>query len=456
MTSSRFTWYKTLQTAVLATLIAAALAPNAAYAEESAPAVAEKFGLEAKEYREYLQDRYDIGVSPSPTKGEFINHIARILKLEPKHSNSVTDLKHDSPYYRASNALYESGVITDPNVQAEQPLTKLGAVFLSLKAANLKELAYTYPESKIRSALLKIHAERDDYELQAAQELAAAVDTGLLPAELQDSFRPAEEASGDFAAILLGKIISFHGDDKHYVARVQDDTVFSRVYQAFRAADLIQPEELKSIFDTALKDNLITGYNLKDSRYNPNFDPELSLTYGHDDITHALQLIGLLRSEGLNAKVQVEPKTSAYIYLKEWGDPVQTDNFHVVRIENGNYIAYAKEYDISFEFDTVDQKAQFNSIIHQYAKKNAEDQPGLIYSSWWQPLYYSLTEQTDYKVIANNKVANGSYYAQSFSLENKAAEIAAGLNKIAPKVKIESYKFWVDEPFYNYLLGGYK
>ncbi|MFC0211889.1 hypothetical protein ACFFK0_05395 [Paenibacillus chartarius] len=449
---------KIMLTAALAAqlFVIGALVPNTVFAEEAAPASSQRLQPEAKEYRQYLHDQYGITVSSTLTKGEFINDIARILALEPEALNHITDLTSDSPYYRAANALYESGVITEQAVRAEEPLTKLGAVFLSLKAANLKELAYTYPENKIRSALLKIQAVREDYGLQAAQELAAAVDNGLLPAELHSSFRPAERAAGDFAVILLGQIASFHGAYKHDLGYIKDDMIFNRVYQAYRTADLIQTPELGSTFDTALRNNLITGYNLKDSRFNANFDPRLSVTYGHDDITHALQLIGLLRSEGLNAKVQLEPKTSAYIYMKEWGEPVQTDTFKVVQIESGNYIAYAKEYDISFEFDTADAKDRFGAVISQYAKKNADDQTGLIHSSWWQPLYYSLTEQSDYKVIANNKAEDGPYYAQSFSLAGKSAEIAAGLKKIDAGLEVESYEFWVDEPFYNYLVGGFK
>lgn len=195
---------------------------------------------------------------------------------------------------------------------------------------------------------------------------------------------------------------------------------------------------------------------MKDSRFDANFDPKQSLTYGHSDIKHAIQLIGLLRSENIQAKVQLEPKTSAFIYLKEWGEPTQTEDYQVVQIENGNFIAYAKEYDIEFEFDSAEQKNKFQQIILQYAKKNSNDQTGLIYSSWWQPLYYSLSELKDYKVIANNKVSKGHYYAQSFSLSDKSEEVVAGLKKINPGLNVDSYKFWVDEPFYNYLLGDFK
>ncbi|MEC0146125.1 hypothetical protein [Paenibacillus alginolyticus] len=62
----------------------------------------------------------------------------------------------------------------------------------------------------------------------------------------------------------------------------------------------------------------------------------------------------------------------------------------------------------------------------------------------------------DYKVITNNKVSKGHYYAQSFSLSDKSSDVVTGLKKINASLNVDSYKFWVDEPFYNYLLGDFK
>lgn len=130
--------------------------------------------------------------------------------------------------------------------------------------------------------------------------------------------------------------------------------------------------------DQALRDDLVTGYNLKDSRFDSNFIDELTLTYGHDNIQHAVQLVGLLRSEGIDADVQFQPKTSAFIYLKEWGEPKETPDYKVTQIENGNYIASAKEYDIQFEFNNVADKVRFNDIVLKYAKKNSDSTSPLI------------------------------------------------------------------------------
>ncbi|MDQ0873616.1 hypothetical protein QFZ77_002275 [Paenibacillus sp. V4I3] len=438
---------KSLQIAVLTAVLFTSVSTLSTAAEASDSALA---------YKQFLKNQYTISLSDSLSKGDFIIAVDHILKAEAKDQTNVfTDLQKDSPYYKAALALHEKGILSEGKLLGDQPLTQLQATFIALKASGLKELAYTYPKDKIKAALAKVHIDYDQNNqltLQAAQELAAAIDTGLVSSDFEAD-APAGES---FANELLGKILTFQGQYKHYIGTTSDDDIFRKINDTWRTEDLISSTELRAVFDEALKKNLVTGYNLKDSRFDANFDPKLSLTYGHSDITHAIQLIGLLRSENIQAKVQLEPKTSAFIYLKEWGEPTQSDDYQVVQIENGNFIAYAKEYDIEFEFENAEQKNKFQQVIFQYAKKNSKDETGLIYSSWWQPLYYSLTDVKDYKVIANNKVSKGHYYAQSFSLSDKSDDVVTGLKKINASMNVDSYKFWVDEPFYNYLLGDFK
>ncbi|MCY9692805.1 S-layer homology domain-containing protein [Paenibacillus alginolyticus] len=303
---------KPLQVAVLTAVLFSSVSTLSSAAEASDSAVS---------YKQFLKDQYAISLSDSLSKGDFIIAVNRVLKAEAKDQiNAFTDLQKDSPYYKAALALHEKGILSEGKLQGDQPLTQLQATFIALKAAGLKELAYTYPKHKIKAALAKVHIDYDQNNqltLQAAQELAAAIDTGLV----SSGFEADAAAGQSFANELLGKILTFQGHYKHYIGTTSDADIFSKINDTWHTEDLISSTELRAVFDEALKKNLVTGYNLKDSRFDANFDPTLSLTYGHSDITHAIQLIGLLRSENIQAKVQLEPKTSAFIYLKEWGEP---------------------------------------------------------------------------------------------------------------------------------------
>ncbi|MET3290655.1 UNVERIFIED_CONTAM: hypothetical protein ABID98_003225 [Brevibacillus sp. OAP136] len=381
-------------------------------------------------YAAYLKENYDIQFSASITKASYIDALAKALKIEKTAISSDT--------------------------KANSALTAADAVSLAVRAAGLKELAYSYPQEKVAKALAKANVNGQALAPTAAQELAAAIDTNLVPASYYGLLADKKPATADLASTLIGKALSFTGAYKHYLGYVSDSDIYGKVYQAWTASSLIDAPELRKVVDEAVKQSLVTGYNLKDNRFNANFDPALSLTYGHSDITHAIQLIGLLKSEGLDAKVQFEPKTSAFLYLKEWGEPVQTPDYKVVQIENGNYIAYSKEYDLSFEFNNTADKEAFDAVINKFAKKNEENPKGLIYASWWQPLYFSKTELKGYQTITNNLITKGQYTAHPFSLNEKSADVVAGFKKLDPSIVITPYQFWVDQPFFNYLHGESK
>ncbi|MBB6733743.1 hypothetical protein, partial [Cohnella zeiphila] len=363
---------------VAASLFAAADKPaSAAAAGPEAAAVAS--GIGAAEYETFLQDKFGISLPDRFTKGDFLVALAKALQLKPEgDAAAFRDLAADSPYAQAAQALREQGVLSADTLSASAPLGSVNAVQIALKAAGLKELAYTYPAAKTDAALAKLNVRAAALGTQGSQELAAAVDSGLLAPSFYADVRPGAAASRDFAEWLIGQALSFTGQYKHYLGSVGDPDIYAKLTDAYRDSDIIQSPELQKIVDTALERNLVTGYNLKDERYEPNFVESLTLVYGHSDLKHALQLIGLLRGEGIDAKVQFEPKTSAFVYLKEWGDPGVSDLYEVKQIANGNYIEYAKEYDIAFEFGSVADKQRFDSIVQAYAKKNEDNQPGLI------------------------------------------------------------------------------
>lgn len=406
-------------------------------------------------YALFLKEKFQIEIGDSITKGDFIQAVAQALNIRPSENAPLpfTDLDAANPAYAASVALHEQGILTASEVHADRRLDVLQAAFIAVKAAGLKELAYTYPNDKVEAALSKLGLNPAAFDFSAAQEIAAAVDNGLIAPAYYGIFSGNPPATKAFTEELLGKVLALKGQYKHYLGEVNDPDIYGKLAQAYRTSDIIEAPALQQIVNNALENGLVTGYNLKDSRFDPNFIDSLSLTYGHSNIEHALQLVGLLRSEGLNAKVQLEPKTSAFIHLAEWGKPEESETNKLTQIANGNYIFSVKEYDLSLEFENAGDKERFQSVILQYAKKNSEDQTGLIVHSWWQPLYYSLTEIDDYEIIANNKIVDGHYYAQSFTLQEDSESIAEGFRKLSPDIEVINYTFWVDKPFYHYLTG---
>lgn len=102
---------------------------------------------------------------------------------------------------------------------------------------------------------------------------------------------------------------------KHYLGFVRDVDIYGRFSDAFRQSCIIQAPELRSVVDTALKRALVTGYNLKDSVRPPfhrDAHPDL---LGTPTWTTPSSSSAFSGAEGINAKVQFEPKTSAFVYM---------------------------------------------------------------------------------------------------------------------------------------------
>ncbi|HML24637.1 MAG TPA: hypothetical protein PKD09_23490 [Aggregatilinea sp.] len=346
-----------------------------------------------------------------------------------------------------------AGIAGETDVPADidaDGLTFLEALLTDVYYVNIDELGYTYPADKVTAALDGWNA--SDLPEARQQELAAAVDAGLLDAACAGIDLQAD-LTADGANYLVYKTLVFTGQYKHYLGASSDDDIYNKVIFAWNSFDQVLMPEFQEPANDLIVEGVITGYNVKRSALNARFDPDLTLVYGHSNINHAIQLIGLLRSEGIVAKVLLEPKTSAYLYLAEWGEPTTSPEFQVEPLDDGNGIAYAKEYDLSLEFESKEEMDRFDSVIKAYAKKNEQDQPGLLLGSWWQPLYSARVELPDYIQVKNNVAIGSEVYIQSFSLAENSETVADAFAQAYPDAEVTTWDLWVNQAFYNYLMG---
>jgi hypothetical protein len=377
---------------------------------------------DAEQYAQFLSTRYMIDFDETVSQDDFISALESIA---PGADVSEMDM---------------------------EGFSNLEAVTYTLYYANMDELAFTYPEDKASAVLTAWGSVPDELSSAQQSELSAAIDVGLLEANCA-GLDLEGDVSGDVANYLLGRLLVLSGQYEYALGMVSDADIYNRVYYTYNSFDQVLMPELQASANDLIRQGVITGYNVKRSTANAIFDPELTITYGHSNIAHAIQLIGLLRSEGLDAQVLLEPKTSAFLYLAEWGEPSPSPEFQVEPLDDGNYIAYAKEFDIAFEFATAEDKLRFDEVIKTYAKRNSEDQTGLILGSWWQPLYYATVDVEDYIPVKNNVAAMGPIYLQSFSLTEDSEQVAASFAEAFTDAEVSTSDLWVNQAFHNYLMG---
>ncbi len=342
-------------------------------------------------------------------------------------------------------------------------LTVAEAVKSAVCAAGMENLALTYTAP--------VKADKVNERLAAygvtgvpaayASYVAAALDTDIA----MSSYNFGAALDATTADSLLMAAVNVSGKGRNYLGKASDSDIYAKIQSTWNSFTNFDDEKLSKLGAQLVIQGASTGYGLKYDGYNANFLPDYTLQYGHSDITHAIQLIGLLNSEGIDAKIQMEPKVSIYEYLVKWGDPTKvqaTPTYELKQIDGGRWLCYAMEYDLKMEFDTVADKDAFNTIILNYAKKNdsnvdANGKPTvpLLTGAWWQPLYSSTVPManTNFKLLKDNVISDGAYSIHPFSIPENSAKIEAVVTKLAPDLKVKSNDLYVNPAFYNYITG---
>ena len=319
------------------------------------------------------------------------------------------------------------------------PLTSNATDMTTKKAVdvlNLTELAQTYSPEKIKATMGSSKSNKFD---------ALLVDIGVLSI---NDLKNQETVSEKLNAFVNDQLDL----SENYVGNVADKNIIERINKIWKQSEVINDSVTLSVLNSFIDKGYTTGYNVVDTADNSNFNKELMIRYGHNSIQHAAQLIYLMNTEGFNPKVQFTPKSSAFLYLPEWGEP----SYPVVTLDSGKLIAVVKEYNLDFEFQTVAEKGKFMDLINQYAKKDEADEKGLLISSWWQPFYRTYNKIEGYKELAETRVMIGQYQADLMSLAEKADKQEMQIKAASNSYDVVPTKVWVNPSFYRYMHGDFK
>ena len=337
-------------------------------------------------------------------------------------------------------------------------LTGEAIIAAGIRLAGLEELALTYtseaaPE-KAADVLEEMGMEEEISE-KYLPYVACAMDQGL--------YDPYDDEVNEIETFLY-HCIETAGKGRHYIGRIQDSDILSALRNELDSILLIDDEELTRVGTAIVLDGATTGYNLKSMGYDAHFLADYTLRYSHSDYVHAVQLVGLLMSEGYDGYLQIEPKVSAYEYMAEWGDPgAPTPTYKVEQVEDNRYICFAAEYDLVIEFESLEEKESFHDLIETYAKKyddrvdeNGDVTAALLAESWWQPLYYSITEANeDFGILTDNVICNadGTFAIHSFSTAGQEQAVADVVSKAAPDLSVIPVTIYVNPAFERYITG---
>ena len=304
-------------------------------------------------------------------------------------------------------------------------ISHIEAIEMLIKLADLEELAYTYDASKMNSLfhdVIKDEAILSDVQLQY---LAVAVDLGFVFKGKIRFLDMHSSLTKDFAYHLLFKTTLFVNNKKKFIGYVTEPDIISRLEEKWNSTGIIPDPEIENVMNDLIRKKIISGYHIKMSEEVANFDHHLKITYTHDNFKHVKQLVGLIISENIQAKINVEKKHSTFIYYTEWDI---TENLSIEPINDKIFLASRIESDIVFEFASPEKKDHFRVVTNDFAKREYNRPKSILFQSWYEPLITSDVPLNSYNRINEITIQHGSYMILTFVAEET---LTKALNKLS-------------------------
>ena len=325
-------------------------------------------------------------------------------------------------------------------------LTVAQAVVAAVKAAGMEALALTYTDDNDAKATERIAA----YGLPAMSEDVAAYVAAALDCDLAYATFDFDAAlDAETATTLLMNAVNISGQGRRYLGNTTDPDIAAKMRAAFdtfydfSTLNDTTVQQLWDIGEAIVDAGATTGFGLKSEDYESRFLPKYTVQYSHDSIDNAVQLVVLLASEGIEAKVAFEPKVSIY----QWEDHLNS----------------GMEYDLQLEFASVEDKEAFHDIIVPYVTRNLEGNThSQIIDPYITPAYNSETEVEGYEAIYDNIISCGKYSLHPFSLPDRVSAVSATVDGIVDEynaglaegetpIETEVLPLWCNPAFYTYL-----
>lgn len=299
---------------------------------------------------------------------------------------------------------------------------------------------------------LPVHGEnsKDRVRQLGLIELAATFSEQKIARCLPDNDKTADLLERQATALLA--CLGVSGTNMGLLATPMFAQLTESAMPAWLTSGQVQIAAFESRLQKAMAAGLSTGYNVVPQSNWPDFDPTRTVIYGHSDWRHARQLVALLHSEGLRPNVTALVKKSAFLHRENWGEPEQP----LPTLATGQRYVDQLEYDLFIDFAEPADVQHFTELVDRYAKKDSEDEAGLIHGAWWQPFYRTLKPFAGAHQLTVMLVTSGGYRANLMSIPDLAAEKIRALKALDPEWQVTTFDIWVNPGFYRNQLGDYR
>lgn len=239
-------------------------------------------------------------------------------------------------------------------------------------------------------------------------------------------------------------------DHPAYIGALDDAQLAQGMSAAFRHDALLEAGDFIDMLGERLSEGVITGYDLRLKGVYDNLPAGRTFIYSQSSQQHMVELARLLDEHGLQGSLYITPKISAFLFRDGWGEPSD----RVVTLPGGVQVVNGREIAAMFEFSDRRDRLRFHDLITRFAKKDYEDEPGLIANSWWQPFYYTDEPLEGFEPISLVVVTGEKYEATLTVLEERTSLVTDAFEDSGYPMRVD--RVWVNPPFFRFLNGDYK
>ena len=314
-----------------------------------------------------------------------------------------------------------------------------GPLVDAIKAFELEELQPVFGAEKVARLLDGYGHQLTEPEARAAAILIVL--NVIEPEDLRND-QKLRIKLGQYERMLVEKPYRLMG-------RVGDAALLINLARPFNY-ERLQDKEFIATLTRGLASGVITGYDIRPRSYFDRYSPGFTLTYSHSSVQHLKQLVTLMASEGIKAWVFQAPKVAAFRFREDWGEPSD----RVRTLAPGIRVVEGQELVVLFHFEMPDDRYRFHELILEYAKKDEENEPGLLADSWWQPFYYSYSPMEGFETISIVVLSDARRVATLTVPSSKAKGVMAAFEDSGLSIRHD--RVWVNPAFYRFLHGGYK
>lgn len=340
---------------------------------------------------------------------------------------------------------------TDESPGAEEKAEDM--VKAAVIAAGKQELALTYSEEKIKGRMefYGVVEAKNKSEDTAYNYVVCALDLGMINAETAQHAIDGEISEKEQGNLLMA-VASLTGKGRNYLGYSNDSDIFAKLRFLYEVYRPFSQKEMESAISLLFEEELTGECVLRSRVYDAGFLPSLTVYYSHDSLEHMEQLLGLLNSENIVVKVQLEPKMIL--------DASAAKQLEQLKAEETSGICVGQlAYDLVLEFENQEDMARFETLVDEYAQikeeneeentegkdSTAENQQSVIAGAGSEHIYVTtvnerLLEETKSKEIEKITIENEEAGLELYCLSEQADSVKEQILEAAKQAGLSIYE----------------